>query len=154
MSGVVDSANRGALVREYHRPRNRPRALRRSASVKGATGRRSATSAPPKHQPRKARTWRGTRTIPRPSLKKGSWVECQRFRRSAVEYHRPDATDRRRCEGERQCGGNTDRRSVPRAVIAKELIGTRTAGGSREGSPGQRTARWTRVPFLSVFWRK
>ena len=41
ITGPVDSAKRGALVREYHRPRNRPRALRRSASVKGATGRTS-----------------------------------------------------------------------------------------------------------------
>ena len=31
---------------------------------------------------------------------------------SAVEHHRPNATDRERCEGERQCGGDTDRRSA------------------------------------------
>ena len=32
---------------KYHRPRNRPRALRGSASVIGGTGRRRATSAQP-----------------------------------------------------------------------------------------------------------
>ena len=40
--------------------------------------------------------------------------------KSAVEHHRPNATDRERCEGERQCGGDTDRRSFARAVIARE----------------------------------
>ena len=39
--------------------------------------------------------------------------------KSAVKHHRPNATDRERCEGERQCGGDTDRTSVTRAVIAK-----------------------------------
>ena len=37
---------------------------------------------------------------------------------SAVEHHRPNAINRERCEGERQCGGDTDRRSAARAGIA------------------------------------
>ena len=39
---------------------------------------------------------------------------------SAVEHHRPNTTDREHCEGERQSGGNTDRRSVTKAIIAGE----------------------------------
>ena len=107
---------RSASVK-YHRPRDRPRG---SADVEGATCRRSATSAPPEHQPRKARALSGKRTIPRPSLKKDSWAKHQRFRRSAVEHYRPDASDRERCEGERQCGEDIDRRSVVKAAIARE----------------------------------
>ena len=61
--------------------------------------------------------------------------------KSAVEHHRPDATDQERCEGEHQCGGDTARRSVARAVIAKKPEGTWTAKGSRESSPGQRAHR-------------
>ena len=38
----------------------------------------------------------------------------------AVEHHRPNDTNRERCEGERQCGEDTDRRSVTKAIIARE----------------------------------
>ena len=40
--------------------------------------------------------------------------------KSAVERHCPNTTDRERYEGERQCGGDTDRRNVMRVVIARE----------------------------------
>ena len=43
------------------------------------------------------------------------------------EHHRPDVTDRERCEGVRKCGGDTDRRGVARAAIAREPEGTWTA---------------------------
>ena len=39
---------------------------------------------------------------------------------SAVEHHRPDANNRERCKGERQYGGDTDRRSDARAVLTRE----------------------------------
>ena len=57
---------------------------------------------------------------------------------SAVEHHRPNDTDRERCKGEHQCGGDIDRRTAARAGIARKYEGTWTVGGSREGSPGQR----------------
>ena len=63
---------------KYQRPRNRSRALRKGASVKGATGRRGATSAPPDHQQGKARAWSGSKRIPRSSLKKDIWAKHQR----------------------------------------------------------------------------
>ena len=56
---------------KYHRLRSRPRVLRKSASVKGATGRRSATSAPSELQPREAGLKRSKRLYV-PSLK-NSW---------------------------------------------------------------------------------
>ena len=39
---------------------------------------------------------------------------------SAVENHRQNVTNRERCEGERQCGEGSDRRSATRAGIARE----------------------------------
>ena len=61
------------------------------------------------------------------------WQGCT----SAGEHHRPDATDRERCEGEHQYGGDTDRRSTARVVIARESEATLIAGGSHEGSLGR-----------------
>ena len=120
---------------KYHRPRNRQRAPRRSTSAKGAAGRRSARSAPPKHQPRKVRAWSGTRTIPRPS-RKDSWAEHRRFlkeRRRVSTIAQTPAIES--AAGERQCREDTGRRSVARAAIVREPEGTWTTGGSREGSP-------------------
>ena len=124
---------------KYHRSRNRPRALRRSASVKGATGRRSARSAPPELQPRKAGL-KWSRRLYDPSLK-NSWGVHRQDRTSAIEHHRPNASDRECCKGERQCGGGTGWRSAARADIARKPEGTWTVEGSREGSPGQRAHR-------------
>ena len=53
---------------KYHRPRNRPRALQGNASVKGANGRRSATSSPSELQPREA-DLKWSRRLYDPSLK-------------------------------------------------------------------------------------
>ena len=95
---------------KYHRPRNRPRALRRSASVIGGTGRRSATSAPLGHQSREAEL--ELRDYD-PSLK-DSAAEHWRFLEECCKTHRPDANDRERCKEERQCGGVTNRRKERR----------------------------------------
>ena len=93
---------------KYHRPRNRPRALRRSASVRS-------------HRPKKRDECAIRVTTA------GGWpeVELKTLRpqseeqlgstsaglKATVEHHRPNATDRERCEGERKCGGDTDRTS-------------------------------------------
>ncbi|CAN0147880.1 unnamed protein product, partial [Ascophyllum nodosum] len=100
------------------------------ASVKGATGRRSATSAPSELQSRKADLEWNERPYD-PSLK-NSWGIHRQGCTSAEEHHRPDATDRERCERKRQRGGDTDRRSVARAVIVREPEGTWTAVGNPE----------------------
>ena len=58
-----------------------------------------------------------------PSLK-DSWGIHQRFLKEYRRTHRPDANDRERCKGERQCGGDTDRR--------KERRESRNCQGTRE----------------------
>ena len=56
------------------RPRNRPRALRRSTDVIGSTGRRSATSAQPGYQSREAGLEESTTAVGRTAGQKFSDV--------------------------------------------------------------------------------
>ena len=126
--GSVDSARRGALVRHVA-PRNWPRALRRSASVIGATGRRSATSAPREHQPRNALAW-GERRLHNLSLKKDSWAELRRFLKECCGAHCPDASDREHCASAEKTP--VEGASVARAAITREPERTWTTGGRRE----------------------
>ena len=127
----VDSVRRERWYVKYHRPRNRSKALHRSASVKGATGRRSATSAPSELQPRKAGL-KWSRRLHNPSLK-NRWGIHRQGCTSAVEHHpkrhRPKALQRRAPVRRRH--QSEERRK------SRYRQGTWTFEGSPE-SPGQR----------------
>ena len=100
---------------KYHRPRNRPRALRRNTSVIGATGRKSATSAPPEHlqpQPEEGQLGKTSAVFGAVELT----AQAPPIKSAAVE---------------RQCGEDADRRSVARAAVDREPEGTWTTRGSR-----------------------
>ena len=120
---------------ESHRSRIRPRVLQRSANVKGATGGRGAKSTHSELQQRKAGL-KWSRRLHDPRLKNSLGISgvCT----SAIEHNRPNATDQERSEGERQCREDNDRRSVTRAVIAREPELCEVAARAVLESPGPR----------------
>ena len=101
---------------KYHRPRNRPSAAKKRQCV------------PPVEGAQRVRHQSISRGRLEPGVKQeGFYVFSLKNNRkyigmlkSTIERHRPNTTDRDRCEGERQCGGDTDRRSTARAGIAKK----------------------------------
>ena len=70
-----------------------------------------------------------------------------------VERHHPQATDRERCEGERQFGGDADQRIVARAIIAREPGFLRATLGEPwvTRTTGQVNASLKHSVFLSDF---
>ena len=131
--GTVDTARRGALIRQVssaeeptesaakkrqcersHRPKERDECATRASAEEGESlewNKSGFTTQPEEGQLGK------TLAV----LK-----ECR--------INRMEAKDREHCEGERQCGEDTDRRSVTRAAIVRVSEGTWTTGESREGS--------------------
>ena len=70
--------------------------------------------------------------------------------KSAMKHHHSNATDRERCEGERQGGRDIDRRSVARVVIAREPELSRTT--LREPWATRNTHRLARVSYSVCYF--
>ena len=93
---------------KYHRPRNWPRALRRSASVRSHRSKKRDECAI------RVTTAGGWSEVELKTLRPQSGEQLGSTSaglKAAVEHLRPNATDRERCEGERKCEGDTDRTS-------------------------------------------
>ena len=93
---------------KYHRPRNRPRAPRRSASGRSHRSKKRDKCAI------RVTTSGGWPEVELKTLRPQSEEQLgstSAGSKATVEHHRPNATNRERCEGERKCGGDTDRTS-------------------------------------------
>ena len=145
--GSVYSARRGMLVRQVppaeesaesaskkrqcdrrHRSKERDECATRTSVAGGWPGREYASSL------------------------KNSWAELWRFLKECCRTHCPDADDRERCKGERQCGEDTDRRKERRESCYCQ--GTREGlgyGGLIEDGSLQRATDQVNASYSAFF---